>query len=160
MSDTPNAIVPNRISAHGVIGDMNTIALVAEDGTIDFLSHPRIDSPTLFGALLDSGKGGRFAFHVEDGTTAYRQIYLPDTNILVSRFLSDEGIGEVCDFMPIDGTGRIVRRAKAIVGANTFRLSVSPRPDYARAKPTLTAVEGGVASPGRARTTRMAKPRR
>ncbi|MBP0616234.1 glycoside hydrolase family 15 protein [Jiella sp. KSK16Y-1] len=123
---------------------MNTIALVAEDGTIDFLSHPRIDSPTLFASLLDSEKGGRFAFHVEDGAIAFRQIYLPDTNILISRFLGDEGIGEVCDYMPIDGTGRIVRRAKAIVGAKRFRLSVSARPDYARAKPTLTPVEGGV----------------
>ena len=145
MPDDPTPPVPNRISAHGVIGDMNTIALVAVDGTIDFLSHPRIDSPTLFAGLLDPEKGGRFAFHVEDGTISYRQIYLPDTNILVSRFLGDEGIGEICDYMPVDGSGRIVRRAKAIVGAKTFRLSVSPRPDYARAKPDLTPIEGGVA---------------
>ncbi|MCE7030820.1 glycoside hydrolase family 15 protein [Jiella avicenniae] len=144
MPDHPTPDVPNRIAAHGVIGDMNTIALVAEDGTIDFLSHPSIDSPTLFAALLDPAKGGRFAFHVEDGTITYRQIYLPDTNILISRFLGDEGIGEVCDYMPIDGSGRIVRRARAIVGAKTFRLDVSARPDYARAAPTLTPVEGGV----------------
>ncbi|MBO0662251.1 glycoside hydrolase family 15 protein [Jiella sp. CQZ9-1] len=123
---------------------MKTIALVAQDGTIDFLSHPRIDSPTLFAGLLDPEKGGVFKLHVEDGTLAYRQIYLPDTNILISRFLGDEGIGEVCDYMPIDGTGRIVRRAKAIVGAKTFRLTVTARPDYARAKAKLTAVDGGV----------------
>lgn len=145
MPDSPVPDVPNRISAHGVIGDMNTVALVAEDGTIDFLSHPSIDSPTLFAALLDPEKGGRFAFHVEDGTITYRQIYLPDTNILISRFLGDEGIGEVCDYMPIDGSGRIVRRAKAIVGPKTFRLQVSARPDYARAAAKLTPVEGGVA---------------
>lgn len=144
MADKPTPDVPNRIAAHGVIGDMNTIALVAEDGTIDFLSHPRIDSPSLFAALLDPAKGGRFALFVEDGTINYRQIYLPDTNILISRFLGDEGIGEVCDYMPVDASGRIVRRARAIVGPKTFRLCVSPRPDYARAKPVLTPVEGGV----------------
>ncbi|WP_245515111.1 glycoside hydrolase family 15 protein [Jiella endophytica] len=145
MPDRQTPEPPNPISAHGVIGDMNTIALVAQDGTIDFLSHQHIDAPTLFAALLDPERGGRFAFHVEDGTITYRQIYLPDTNILVSRFLGDEGIGEVCDYMPIDGFGRIVRRAKAIVGTKTFRLSVSPRPDYARARPTLSPIEGGVA---------------
>ncbi|MBO0903791.1 glycoside hydrolase family 15 protein [Jiella sp. MQZ13P-4] len=124
---------------------MNTVALVAQDGTIDFLSHPSIDSPTLFAALLDPEKGGRFAFHVEDGTISFRQIYLPDTNILISRFLGDEGIGEVCDYMPIDGSGRIVRRARAIVGPKTFRLAVSARPDYGRARPKLEPVENGVA---------------
>ncbi|MCQ0989379.1 glycoside hydrolase family 15 protein [Jiella marina] len=144
MSDPQGPPVPNRIAAHGVIGDMKTIALVAQDGTIDFFSYPSGDGPTLFAGLLDPNKGGNFAFHVVDGTQAYRQIYLPDTNILISRFLGDDGIGEICDYMPIDGSGRIVRRAKAIVNRQKFALSVSPRPDYARVEPKLRAVQGGV----------------
>ncbi|KQT88540.1 glycosyl hydrolase family 15 [Aurantimonas sp. Leaf443] len=124
---------------------MRTLALVAQDGTIDFFCHPDIDSPTLFGDLLHPSGGGSFKLCADEsaGALKHRQIYLPDTNILVTRFLGQNGIGEVCDFMPLDGSGRIVRRAKAIMGTVTFQLEVSPRPDYARREVTLEPVEDG-----------------
>ncbi|WP_102961142.1 glycoside hydrolase family 15 protein [Mangrovicella endophytica] len=134
---------PRQISEHGVIGDMRTLALVATDGTIDFFCHPDLDSPTLFASLLDPDKGGFFRLGFE-GEMKQRQIYLPDTNILVTRFLGEESIGEVCDFMPVDGSGRIIRRAEAIRGTLTVGLEIAPRPDYARRDAKLEAMEGGV----------------
>ena len=139
--------VPSLISQHGVIGDMRTLALVAEDGTIDFFCHPEIGSPTLFAALLDPDKGGLFRLGVSGGPDAmkHRQIYLPDTNILITRFLGADGIGEISDFMPVDGSGRIIRRAKAIMGAVDFELTVSPKPDYGRSETTVEVIDGGFA---------------
>ncbi|KAB0678876.1 glycoside hydrolase family 15 protein [Aureimonas leprariae] len=123
---------------------MRTLALVAQDGTIDFFCHPDIDSPTLFASLLDPDKGGHFRFGVEDGTgLKYRQIYLPDTNVLITRFLGDEGIGEIADFMPLDDSGRIVRISKSIRGEVPFTLEAIPRPGYGRGKPVLKATRGG-----------------
>ncbi|MEX6508747.1 glycoside hydrolase family 15 protein [Jiella sp. M17.18] len=145
MQHIDSSKTPNRIAEHGVIGDMRTLALVAQDGTIDFFCHPRIDSPTLFASLIDPENGGSFRLSVKDGDVKHRQIYLPDTNILISRFLGEDGIGEVCDFMPVDGSGRIVRRARAIMRPMTFELSIRPRPDYARRQARLRPIAGGVA---------------
>ncbi|WP_083507964.1 glycoside hydrolase family 15 protein [Aureimonas frigidaquae] len=133
----------NRISEHGIIGDMRTTALVAMDGTIDFFCYPHFDSPTLFGHLLGEDMG-EFRLHVPGCGGATRQIYLPDTNILLTRFLGDGSIGEVSDFMPVDESGRIVRRAKAVLGTVTFQLLITPRPDYGRAAISMEPVEGGV----------------
>lgn len=134
---------PHPISEHGVIGDMHTLALVATDGTIDFFCHPEIGSPSLFASLLDAKGGGHFRFGATNGEMKHRQIYLPDTNILITRFLGEHGIGEVSDFMPVDGSGRIIRRAKAIMGDVHFALSVAPRPDYGRAAMRLERIDGG-----------------
>jgi GH15 family glucan-1,4-alpha-glucosidase len=134
---------PHLISQHGVIGDMRTLALVATDGTIDFFCHPEIGSPSLFAGLLDPELAGHFRLGIEDSEMKHRQIYLPDTNILMTRFLGNDGIGEVSDFMPLDGSGRIIRRGKAIMGDIRFTLSVVPRPDYGRAEPRLEPLEGG-----------------
>ncbi len=120
---------PTPIAQHGVIGDLNTLALVTPDGRIDFLCHPDIDSPTLFASLLDLETGGEFRLWATADGMERRQIYLPDTNILLTRFLGENGIGEVSDFMPLDGSGRIVRRAKAIMGPVAFALRLDPRPN-------------------------------
>ncbi|MFD2236186.1 glycoside hydrolase family 15 protein [Aureimonas populi] len=144
MAEPPPSDVPTPIARHGVIGDMRTLALVSDDGRIDFFCHPDIDSPTLFARLLDPDKGGEFRFWVGEADVKLKQIYLPDTNILLTRFLAEGHIGEVTDFMPVDGSGRIVRRAKAIVGEVTFSLCIRPRPDYARQEARFEAVEGGV----------------
>lgn len=144
MSTSPGKQPRNPIGRHGVIGDMQTVALVAPDGRIDFFCQPDFGSPSLFAGLLDEERGGEFRFWVEDGDVQHRQIYLPDTNILLSRFLTRECIGEITDFMPIDGSGRIVRRAKAIMGQAEIRLSIDPRPDYGRAEARLESIEGGV----------------
>ena len=90
------------IAQYGVIGDLHSAALIGSNGSIDWLCYPHFDSPSVFGALLDDDKGGRFQIHpVNDGVQT-KQLYLPDTNILITRFLKADGIAEVTDFMPIE----------------------------------------------------------
>ncbi len=125
------------IADHGVIGDLKTIALVSLDGVIDFMCHPNFDSPTVFASLLDPEQGGFFAITPRLGAMRRRQLYLPDTNILITRFLSQEGVVELSDFMPTDRTGRIIRRIKAVQGSPRFRLECAPRADYGRATPNV-----------------------
>src|SRR4051812_25079207 len=123
------------IENYGVIGDMRSIALVSITGSIDFFCYPRFDSPSIFAALLDPAKGGFFCIQPDLKNSHTKQLYLPDTNVLLTRFLSDDGIAEMADFMPIlekDQPGRIVRRVKVIQGEITFHLKCRPRFDYAR----------------------------
>src|SRR5213079_2120357 len=89
------------IAEHGVIGDLRTVALVGTDGTIDWYCCPRFDSPSIFGAILDRHRGGyfRIAPTMRDGVV--KQLYFPDTNVLITRFLTPQGVGEVQDFMPV-----------------------------------------------------------
>src|SRR4051794_37027242 len=93
------------IENHAIIGDLNTAALVALDGTIDFLCFPRFDSPTIFASLLDSERGGSFEIKAELDGSKHRQIYLPDSNILLTRSLSGSGVAEISDFMPVECAG-------------------------------------------------------
>src|SRR5579885_3622471 len=90
------------IADHGLIGDLQSAALVATDGTIDWFCCPRFDSPSVFGALLDDRRGGRFTIAPTTPARTTKQMYLPDSAILVTRHLSESGIAEVLDFMPID----------------------------------------------------------
>ena len=126
------------IAEHGLIGDLQTAALVATDGTIDWFCCPRIDSPSVFGSLLDSEKGGRFSVSAVGDGIVTKQMYLPDTAILVTRFLAESGVAEVADFMPIENPGvaterrRIVRVIRGVRGSLDFEVSVEPRFDYGR----------------------------
>ncbi len=107
------------IENHGIIGDLHTIALVGIDGTIDFLCLPHFDSPSVFAALLDHEKGGRFQIAPVMGETHQKQMYLPDSNVLLTRFLSEEGVAELSDFMPVLESGhihKVIRRAKTVRG--------------------------------------------
>jgi GH15 family glucan-1,4-alpha-glucosidase len=134
------------IADHGVIGDLHTVALVAKDATIDFFCAPQFDSPTVFASLLDQHRGGCFELRPVLKAARTAQMYLPDTNILLTRFLSPDGVAEVSDFMPI-GTAdkhQIVRRAKAIKGDTRFRLRLSPRFDYARSKHRVHRTDAGL----------------
>src|SRR5215468_5667035 len=123
------------IENYGVIGNMQSIALVGMNGSIDFLSYPDFDSPTIFAALLDDQKGGRFAIRPQLTNMRVRQMYLPDTNILVTRFLAREGVSELTDYMPIDKGGgepnEIVRKVSVIRGDVRFRVCCQPRFSYA-----------------------------
>ena len=78
------------IENYGVIGDLNTIALVNLKGSIDFMCFPDFDSPTIFAAILDDEKGGSFTICPDSENLKYKQLYLPDTNILITRFLSSD----------------------------------------------------------------------
>jgi GH15 family glucan-1,4-alpha-glucosidase len=128
------------------------------DGSIDFMAFPRFDSPTIFAALLDHQKGGRFQLAPIFGEdVGQKQLYLPDTTILLTRFLSDEGVAEISDFMPVAEMGHshdIVRRAKTIRGEIRFRMVCDPRFDYARAEHRVEKKAGELLflSAGRDRT--------
>jgi GH15 family glucan-1,4-alpha-glucosidase len=107
------------------------------DGSIDYLCFPRFDSPTVFCALLDDRRGGRFQLGPMLAGARRRQLYLPDSNVLLTRFLSDEGVAEISDFMPVRdraGVRALVRRVKTVRGEVRFRLACAPRFDYARAR--------------------------
>jgi len=129
------------IENHGIVGDLHTAALVAMDGSIDFMCFPRFDSPSIFAALLDSEKGGRFQIApAQADRFQHKQLYFPDTNILLTRFLSDDGVVEISDFMPIEHLGHchdLVRRVKVVRGEIPLQMLFAPRFDYGRAKHTV-----------------------
>jgi len=124
------------IENYGVIGDLHTVALVGMDGSVDYMCFPKFDSPSIFLRLLDHEKGGYFSLApVLDGARQ-KQLYIPDTNILLSRFLSEEGVAEVSDFMPVEATEQahnLIRRAKTVRGEIKYRMVCKPAFDYARA---------------------------
>jgi GH15 family glucan-1,4-alpha-glucosidase len=143
------------IAEHGIVGDLHSIALVGTDGTIDWYCSPSFDSPSVFGAILDKDRGGfyRIAPTLDDWTP--RQLYLPDTNVLITRFLTPAGVGEVQDFMPIaEGAAvhrhRLIRRVLGVRGEMRFRVDVQPRFNYARDPHDVVFHENGVVfkSPG------------
>ena len=126
------------IAEHGLIGDLHTVALVGTDGTIDWYCCPRFDSPSVFGAILDADRGGLFRIAPACDGWSSKQLYLPDTNVLITRFLSPDGVAEVHDFMPPPRSGgfahrsRLIRRILAVRGRLGFVVDVAPRFDYAR----------------------------
>ena len=125
------------IENYGVIGDLHTAALVSTNGSIDFMCFPRFDSPSVFAALLDHEKGGRFQIAPTTSGHKNRQRYFPDTNILLTRFLEESGVAEVSDFMAMEHLGHchtLVRRVKVVRGQFRFRMVCAPRFDYGRAK--------------------------
>lgn len=94
------------IAEHGLIGDLRSVALVGTNGTIDWYCCPSFDSPSVFAAILDAERGGRFELAAAVPART-KQFYFPDTNVLITRFFTEEGVGEVQDFMPVccDGSG-------------------------------------------------------
>ena len=132
------------IENYGVVGNLQTVALVGMNASIDFLSFPYFDSPTVFAALLDEHKGGHFQLSPLIEGARRKQLYLLDTNILLSRFLAPEGVAEISDFMPVslrtaehswqDTPTQLVRRAKTVRGELKYRMVCAPRFDYARAQ--------------------------
>src|SRR6185436_103726 len=125
------------IENYGVIGDLNTIALVNLKGSIDFMCFPNFDSPSVFAALLDKEKGGSFEISPISKAIKYKQLYVPDTNVLLTRFLAPCGVAEITDFMPVEelyGGNELVRRVTCIHGDFKFLVKCSPRLNYARSK--------------------------
>src|SRR5690349_23095392 len=122
------------IENYGVIGNMQSIALVGMNGSIDFLCYPDFDSPTVFAALLDDQRGGRFEIRPQLTNMRVRQLYLPDTNILLTRFLAEEGVAELTDYMPIEAEeeqpNEIIRTISVIRGNVHFKVCCQPRFNY------------------------------
>ena len=126
------------IENYGIVGNMHTVALVGMNGSIDWFCDPHFDSPSVFAAILDDEKGGRYKIApTADGVTN-KQMYWPETNVLVTRFLSPDGVGEVIDFMPVgvsegeQGYHQLIRRVNVVRGAMTFRMECAPAFNYAR----------------------------
>ncbi len=139
------------IEDYAVIGDLYTVALVGKNGSIDWCCLPDFDSPSVFGALLDAQKGGCFRIAPYDTPgMRYRQLYVPETNILVTRFLSSEGIAEITDFMPIRQSGAaahrhmIIRSVKVLRGTLAFEMLCRPAFNYALDPHTTTVSREGV----------------
>jgi len=127
------------IENYGVIGNMLSVALVSVRGSIDFLCFPSFDSPSVFAALLDAERGGSLRLAPDLENMRVKQLYLPDTNILVTRFLSEGGVAELTDFMPVADTKderpfghHILRMLRVIKGQIKFEMRCAPRFNYAR----------------------------
>ncbi|WHT16593.1 glycoside hydrolase family 15 protein [Crossiella sp. CA-258035] len=136
------------IADHGLIGDLHTAALVSTEGTIDWFCCPRFDSPSVFGALLDHRRGGHFAIRPARGPYTTKQLYFPDTAVLITRFLAPGGTGEVVDFMPpgprsATGNHRLVRMLRCVRGQIDFEVEVAPRFDYGRQPHSAVLTEHG-----------------
>src|SRR3984957_8089061 len=127
------------IENHGIVGNMHSAALVSLDGSVDWLCLPRFDSPSVFGAILDADKGGRFRIApAAAGEVRQKQYYWPETNVLITRFLHSDGIAEVEDYMPVGpGAGpdaQLVRRVRVVRGRLPLEVECRPAFDYARAR--------------------------
>jgi GH15 family glucan-1,4-alpha-glucosidase len=136
------------VSEHGLIGDLHCAALVGTNGTIDWYCSPSFDAPSVFGSLLDADRGGSFELAAA-APAKTRQFYHPDTNVLITRFFADDGVGEIQDFMPVGAAGetqrhRLIRRVLCVRGTMPFLARVAPRFDYGMQPHTLTEVEAGV----------------
>jgi GH15 family glucan-1,4-alpha-glucosidase len=121
-----------------VIGDLHSVALVATDGTVDWYCCPNFDSPSVFAAILDAERGGSFSVKPQGAEHEAKQLYFPDTNVLITRFLTPHGVGEVEDFMPVgdvrapERRQRLIRRVVAVRGRMRFEMECAPRFDYGR----------------------------
>jgi GH15 family glucan-1,4-alpha-glucosidase len=136
------------ISEHGIIGDLQTAALVTSDGTVDFFCCPRFDSPSVFASLLDAEKGGFFSIKPAGEPYVTRQLYFPNTAMLITRFMAAGGVGEVLDFMPIiegepTDRHRLVRHLRVARGTMQFEMEIQPRFNYGRTSHTIEASEAG-----------------
>ncbi|MEU0678098.1 glycoside hydrolase family 15 protein [Streptomyces sp. NPDC006172] len=131
------------IADHGLVGDLQTAALVSSQGVVDWFAAPRFDSPSVFAALLDHDRGGYLRLAPEHPEGTCKQLYYPDTAVLVTRFLSPDGVGEVLDFMPLGesrtATDRhtLIRLVRVVRGTVEFTLECRPRFDYGRAEHEL-----------------------
>ena len=129
------------IENYGVIGNMQSIALVGMNGSIDFLCYPNFDSPTSLPPFSTIRRAAAFEIRPQLTNVRVRQMYLPDTNILITRFLADEGVAELTDYMPIDSDGgepnEIVRKVAVIRGDVRFQMCCEPRFSYATSRHRL-----------------------
>ena len=138
------------IAEHGVVGNLHTVALISTDGTIDWYCSPRFDSPSMFASLLDADRGGHFALRPADGECQNKQLYFPDTNVLITQFLTEDGVGEVQDFMPVgehlggSHRDRLIRRLLSVRGRMRFELECAPRFDFGRERHRAERHAGGV----------------
>jgi GH15 family glucan-1,4-alpha-glucosidase len=143
------------IAEHGLIGDLQTPALVSTDGVINWYCCPRFDSPSVFASLLDQDRAGHFRVGPEGKDHIVKQLYFPDTAILITRFMSEDGVAELVDFMPIadeptvaSDRHRIVRAVRGVRGEMRLTFDCAPRFDYARDRHTVEISDHGAVMAG------------
>jgi GH15 family glucan-1,4-alpha-glucosidase len=141
------------ISEHGLIGDLQTAALVSTDGVVDWFCCPRFDSPSVFASLLDADHGGYFRVAPDRDDYVSKQLYFPDTAVLITRFMTPDGVGEVQDFMPPAGKvatdrHRLVRQLRVVRGTMRFVIEVQPAFDYGRRPHKLDLFDDGAVFEG------------
>jgi GH15 family glucan-1,4-alpha-glucosidase len=132
---------------YSIIGDLNTVALISIEGSIDFMCFPSFDSPSIFTALIDKEKGGSFSISPKKSGSTFKQMYLPDTNILFTRFLGKESVGEIIDHMPVEeinGGKKLIRRVTAVRGTMTFTMHCKPRFNYGQDKHKTQKSDKGI----------------
>ena len=134
------------------------------NGSIDWLCLPHFDSPSVFAAILDDQKGGRFRISPVSAGARHKQFYWPSTNILVTRFLHADGVGELEDYMPVGGAGSVpdelIRRVRVVRGSMSFHLECRPALNYARSSHTTRLDEHGVRFDGPGISLGLAAPMR
>jgi pentatricopeptide repeat protein len=141
VSESPGYL---PIAEHGVIGDQRTVALVGTDGTIDWYCPDRFDAPSVFACILDRHKGGFYRIASTHPDAETKQLYLPDSNVLITRFLCPDGVGEIQDFMPLDRpTQEIIRRVIGVRGVLPVRLDLEPRFNYGRDRHHVRPTQSG-----------------
>lgn len=137
------------IQDYGLIGNMHTAALVGRNGSIDWMCMPHFDSASVFAAILDEKKGGYFKIAPISEKVTRKQLYWPETNVLVTRFLLSEGVIEVIDYMPVGlirgepGFRQVIRRVEAIRGSVPVRVECYPAFNYARDSHKVDLTECG-----------------
>ena len=137
------------IEDYGIIGNLRTAALIAKNGSIDWFCYPHFDSPSVFGAILDHNKGGYFRISPTSEEISRKQVYVPDTNVLITRFLAADGVGEIIDYMPLSDSKDVppylglIRRVRVVRGAMQFRLECVPAFNYGRDTHTTEIIAEG-----------------
>mgnify|MGYP001294118579 CR=1 FL=1 len=149
------------IENYGIIGNMHTVALVGMNGSIDWFCDPHFDAPSVFAAILDEKKGGHYKIAPTANGVTNKQMYWPETNVLVTRFLSPDGVGEVIDFMPVgiikgeQGYHQLIRRVRVVRGTMAFRLECYPAFNYARDPHETTITPQGATFQSRAASLQL-----
>jgi GH15 family glucan-1,4-alpha-glucosidase len=150
------------IENYGIIGNLRTVALVGMNGSIDWLCMPHFDSPSVFAAILDDQKGGRFQIAPSSDHFRHKQHYWPDTNILITRFLHEDGVGELEDYMPIGGAclvpDELIRRVRVVRGSICFHLECRPAFNYGRDAHKLGLIAPGARFEGPDTSLALAAP--
>jgi len=137
----------SQIEDYGAIGNLRTAALISKQGSIDWFCFPHFDSPSIFGALLDAVKGGYFRIAPRNlDACRLQQMYMPDTNVLVSRFLSEEGVCQVTDFMPLSSRQEdihpwLLREVVCVRGTTQIEVECFPAFEYGTATHSVSIVE-------------------
>ncbi|MDW3213847.1 MAG: glycoside hydrolase family 15 protein [Ilumatobacteraceae bacterium] len=131
------------LERYAAIGDMRTLGLVDDGGSLDWWCWPRFDSPSVFGRLLDDD-GGHWQIEPTETVVAHRHVYLSGTNVLVTRMHTETGVLEIDDLMAVGDTRLVIRRARCVRGTVALRSTMIVRPDYGRADARFSERDGEI----------------